>query len=78
MREKSDQFEGKIELNTSKSTALSDQSSDTEKDKKVQVPLAGESVPCYPAAGEAGSNAAQVTEGNLTDALPIILLGSNC
>ena len=52
------------ELDTNRSKALSDQSSDARKDKKVPVPLAGESVSCYPAAGEAGSNAAQVPEGN--------------
>ena len=65
-------------METISSKALSDQSSDAEKDKKVPVPLAGESVPCYPAAGETGSNAAQVPEGNLTDALKIIFLVSNC
>ena len=66
------------EMDTSRSKALSDQSSDAEKDKKVPVPLAGESVPCYPAGGEAGSKAAQVPEGNLTDALAITLKGSDC
>ena len=60
---------------SSRSKALSDQSSDAEKDKKVPMPLAGEFVPCYSAAGEAGSNAAQVPEGNLTNALAIILIG---
>ena len=66
------------EMDTSRSKALSDQRSDAEIDKKVPVPLAGESVPCYPAAGEAGSKAAQVPEGNFTDALAITLKGSDC
>ena len=47
-------------------------------DKKVPVPLAGKSVRRCPAGGEAGSNAAQVPEGNSTDALAIIPIGSKC